>query len=143
MSDTPVAQNGQKTRKLCRHCGIKPVNRPRGTCWGCYYTPGIRDLYPSTSKFARRGVGSKYTGEPDTPTVVEPGSENKIAEMERRAAEGKSLFHPDDPNVLPDYGLEATEFYGVFRARMGRDRFHAPPRGRQESWLENINLRGE
>jgi len=40
----------------CRHCQRAPVSRPRGLCWGCYYTPTIRDLYPSVSKFGRRGV---------------------------------------------------------------------------------------
>lgn len=35
----------------CRHCGKGKVCRPRGLCWRCYYTPGVRDLYPSTSKF--------------------------------------------------------------------------------------------
>ena len=42
----------------CRHCHEGPVNRPRGLCWSCYYRPGVRDLYPSTSKFARRGEGN-------------------------------------------------------------------------------------
>ena len=36
---------------LCRHCNRVPSNRPRGLCWSCYYKPGVRDLYPSTSKF--------------------------------------------------------------------------------------------
>lgn len=41
---------------LCRHCNQgKPV-RPRGLCWRCYYRPGVRDLYPSTSKYAPKGV---------------------------------------------------------------------------------------
>ena len=38
---------------VCRNCNRGPVNRPRGLCWSCYYTPGVRDQYPSTSKFAR------------------------------------------------------------------------------------------
>lgn len=37
------------TRKLCRHCGRKYVNRPRGLCWECYRTPSVLELYPSTS----------------------------------------------------------------------------------------------
>ena len=28
----------------CRHCGKSKVNRPRGLCWTCYYTPGLRML---------------------------------------------------------------------------------------------------
>lgn len=38
--------------KLCRHCNCRKVNRPRGLCWHCYYTPGVRALYPSTNKYA-------------------------------------------------------------------------------------------
>lgn len=34
----------------CRHCHQAPVSRPRGLCWACYYTPGVKSLYPSTSK---------------------------------------------------------------------------------------------
>lgn len=40
--------------RLCRHCGREPANRPRGLGWACFYTPGVRDLYPSTSKYAAR-----------------------------------------------------------------------------------------
>lgn len=39
---------------LCRHCQTKKANRPRGLCWPCYYTPGVKELYPSTSKYGRR-----------------------------------------------------------------------------------------
>jgi len=46
---------------LCRHCqkaNSKPS--PAGLCWSCYYAPGVRDQYPSTSKFRppRRGQTS-------------------------------------------------------------------------------------
>lgn len=41
-----------ETAKACRHCGGDKVNRPRGLCWSCYYTPGVKALYPSTSKHA-------------------------------------------------------------------------------------------
>ena len=39
---------------LCRHCKVKPVRRPRGLCWACYYSPGIRASYPSANKFYSR-----------------------------------------------------------------------------------------
>lgn len=45
--------------KLCRHCKESSANRPKGLCWSCYYTPGVRKLYPSTSKYA---PGSKTHG---------------------------------------------------------------------------------
>lgn len=26
-------------------CFYSPVVRPYGLCWGCYYAPGVRELY--------------------------------------------------------------------------------------------------
>src|SRR5437763_11905471 len=83
---------------LCRHCQKVKSNRPRGLCWSCYYTPGVRDLYPSTSKFARRGV-SDFCGaaEPAAqPTAAPPGSEAKVQVLIERARLGLSLWHPAD-----------------------------------------------
>jgi hypothetical protein len=83
---------------MCRHCEKHPVNRPRGLCWPCYYTPGIREQYPSTSKFARRGagLGCKGTRLPAEPTSATPGSAEKVAVLEQRFARGECLWHPDD-----------------------------------------------
>ena len=74
------------------------MNRPRGLCWSCFYSPGVRELYPPTSKYARRGVGNFAGAAPlaEAPTVATPGSEEKVREMGRRAAAGLSLFHPED-----------------------------------------------
>jgi hypothetical protein len=36
-------------RRLCRHCKRSPDYRPRGLCWACYYSPGVRDQYPPIS----------------------------------------------------------------------------------------------
>jgi hypothetical protein len=83
---------------LCRHCSINRVNRPRGLCWTCYYTPGVRDLYPSTSKFARRGVGN-FCGRgalPHAPTAALPGSPEKVAVLQERARMRQELWHPLD-----------------------------------------------
>jgi hypothetical protein len=83
---------------MCRHCQKVRSNRPRGLCWTCYYTPGVRELYPSTSKFARRGVGN-FCGTaplPEFPTDAAPGSEAKLLILMERAAKRQSLFHPDD-----------------------------------------------
>lgn len=33
--------------EVCRHCHKVKPTRPRGLCWACYYTPGVRDLYPA------------------------------------------------------------------------------------------------
>lgn len=83
---------------LCRHCQKSSVNRPRGLCWSCYYTPGVREKYPSTSKFARRGVAN-FCGQAapaGEPTEARPGSEEKLAVLEERARLKQELWHPHD-----------------------------------------------
>lgn len=87
-------------RAICRHCRANAVNRPRGLCWHCYYTPGVKDLHPSTSKYARRGTPNFCHAARSTfPVAWRPGTSEKVAEMERRAAEGEELFHPLDGRV--------------------------------------------
>ena len=89
-------------RPLCGHCKTRFVNRPRGLCWACYYTPGVKDRFVPTSKYARRGVGN-FNGTaplPAEPTDAEPGSAEKVAVLERRAALGVSLWHPADPRIV-------------------------------------------
>src|ERR1700738_3096062 len=83
---------------LCRHCQRVKSNRPRGLCWSCYYAPGVRDLYPSTSKFARRGVGGGNVQVvlPPTPTWAAPGTPEKVAILEERARQRLALWHPAD-----------------------------------------------
>ena len=83
---------------ICRHCNQVPVNRPRGLCWSCYYAPGVRDLYPSTSKFARRGVANfcGKAAKPAGPTEALPGTPEKVAILEERARLGQELWHPAD-----------------------------------------------
>lgn len=83
---------------LCRHCQRVPSNRPRGLCWTCYYTPGVREQYPSTSRYARRGLDdfSGPSPEPVLPTAAPPGSEEKVRVLMERARRGQSLWHPAD-----------------------------------------------
>ena len=85
---------------LCRNCGKVRSNRPRGLCWSCYYTPGMRDRYPSTSKFARRGV-MDFNGlaRLPEPTCALPGTPEKVAVLEERARRGLSLWHPLDADL--------------------------------------------
>lgn len=88
----------------CRHCRQSAINRPRQLCWSCYYTPGVKELYPSTSKYARRGVGN-FSGEapmPDAPTTAAPGTPEKLAVLEQRAALKQSLFHSHDAGFEGD-----------------------------------------
>lgn len=82
----------------CRHCQMRKPGRPRGLCYTCYYTPGVRALYPSISKFARRGVHDYYGQSilPLFPTPALPGSAEKIAVLQHRASLGVDLWHPDD-----------------------------------------------
>jgi hypothetical protein len=87
---------------ICRHCKKTKANRPRGLCWSCYYKPGVRELYPSTSKFARRGVAN-FNGAapvPEAATEAVPGSEEKILVLMDRAAKKQALWHPDDVSVI-------------------------------------------
>jgi hypothetical protein len=83
---------------MCRHCHRAKANRPRGLCWSCYYRPGLRELFPSTSKFARRGVMDFYghTILAHAPTGALPGTPEKVAILEQRARLGVSLWHPLD-----------------------------------------------
>ena len=84
-------------RRLCRHCLRTKSNRPRGLCWSCYYSPGVRDRYPSTSIYARRGVAD-FNGRASlpTPTDAVPGSAEKVAVLAERARRGQALWHPLD-----------------------------------------------
>jgi hypothetical protein len=58
----------------------------------------VRELYPSTSKFARRGVND-FNGRAALaaePTTAVPGSPEKVAVLEERARLGLALWHPLD-----------------------------------------------
>lgn len=96
---------------MCRHCQKCKANRPRGLCWSCYYKPGLRDQYPSTSKYGRRGVGAYSGGRitmPPAPTSARPGSPEKLAILAERARLRQALWHPDDA-PLHDCPLQPVE----------------------------------
>ena len=80
------------------------ANRPRGLCFRCYYTPGVRDRYPSTSKFGRRGIGNFCGNAPSpfVPTTAAPGSLEKLAVLEMRARLNQALWHPLDARYPGD-----------------------------------------
>ena len=83
--------------RVCSHCQSNKVNRPRGLCWGCYYTPGVKEMYGGTSKFRSVGVGHGNGGYAmPTPTPHRPGTPEKQAVLAERAAAGLRLWHPDD-----------------------------------------------
>ena len=82
---------------LCRHCQKVKSNRPRGLCWSCYYTPGVREQYPSTSKFAQRGIDDFNGRAPlPAPTDALPGTPEKVAVLMQRARLKQALWHPQD-----------------------------------------------
>jgi hypothetical protein len=89
---------------VCRHCGQGRATRPRGLCWTCYYTPGLRDRYPSTSKYGQRGLAdfNGRTAMPAAPTRALPGTPEKIAVLQQRALMRQSLWHPDDAPATCD-----------------------------------------
>lgn len=91
------------TTLKCRHCNRGRVNRPRGLCWGCYYTPGVKDQYPPTGMAARR-LGN-FAGQSlplGTPTTVAPATPEKLAVMEERARLKQCLWHPLDAKFPGD-----------------------------------------
>jgi len=64
----------------------------------------VRDRYPSTSKYARRGVGNfnGRTALPPLPTGAMPGTPEKVAIMAERARNHQSLWHPEEaPTGVP------------------------------------------
>ncbi len=101
---------------VCKHCSKAKVNRPRGLCWSCYYTPGVKDQYPSTSKYARRGVGN-FNGNapiPCEPTIYPPGTPEKMAVLEERAKLKQALWHPLDAQ----YQGDPRPVEAIMKARM-------------------------
>ena len=95
---------------ICRHCQKVKSNRPRGLCWSCYYRPGVRDQYPSTSKYARRGVTdfNGKTAQAALPTSALPGTEEKVAVLAERARLGLSLWHPHDARLCGAVAVAAA-----------------------------------
>lgn len=90
---------------LCAHCGKGRINRPRGLCWNCYYTPGVKELHPSTSKYAKRGIGNGQNFDPPfpaQPTTHAPGTPGKLALLEQRAKDRVAIFHPADARFEGD-----------------------------------------
>lgn len=64
------------TDDRCRHCHLRAAMRyKRRLCFKCYGTPVIRQMYPSTSKYA------PYSAERREPTAAE--IEALVAEQSR------------------------------------------------------------
>ena len=125
----------------CRHCGRSRVNRPRGLCWSCYYTPGVRERYPSTSKFAKRGVGNGngLAPLPSMPTRARPGSPEKVAVLEERARRQQTLWHPLDAPMDAEKSLEESHMshwsYESYKGPKGQNGPKAMTRDQQPRTL--------
>lgn len=83
----------------CRHCNRMPVSRPRGLCWACYYTPGVRERYQSLSKYGCRGYPDRRAGPATSATGAGPGSPGKVDVLCERARAGEDLWHPRDAGL--------------------------------------------
>lgn len=100
----PKRSQYDKVYQICRHCAKANVNRPRGLCWACYYTSGVKEQYPSESKYAKRGVGN-FSGVaplPSFPCFCAPGTPEKLAVLEERAKKKQQVFHPADARFEGD-----------------------------------------
>lgn len=93
--------------EACRHCRIRQVSRARGLCFRCSRDAAIRNLYPTTSKYANKGISAD--GEDDfepqpcpEPTEAIPGTEAKLAVLEARAAARVELWHGGDVRFVFD-----------------------------------------
>lgn len=88
---------------LCLHCGQHPPKTFRGLCWSCSQRPEVRDLFPSSSRFAARRNDNPaldlqcYRPAPCVePTSAPPGSAKKVEALAARLEAGVALFHSED-----------------------------------------------
>jgi hypothetical protein len=93
-------------RRMCRHCANAVVSRPRGLCWACFHTPGVKQHYPPvfrtrTGKVYDMPEVCDFVGDAPLPerTDTLPGTEERLRVFEDRAARRLALFHPDDPAI--------------------------------------------
>jgi hypothetical protein len=86
--------------KWCIHCCKALCSRPRGLCFACYGTPGIRGLYaPRKNQFTDAVPLGDFNGgytPPLLPTPAPPGTAEKIAVLTERAERRERLWHPRD-----------------------------------------------
>lgn len=114
----------------CRRCKVKAVNRPRGLCWTCYYTPGVREACGKLdTPFNNRGygVGLGAAPLPSEPTDHPPGSKEKVEVMIERCKNGLTLWHPKDMGLVKPQGPvplhEASDPYHQRRGGKDEDTF--------------------
>jgi hypothetical protein len=94
---------GDGPKPPCLHCGDTATKqRTRGLCRRCYFDAAVRPLY---EPIRRRVLGEWASTEgdfyggyrlPAEPTRAAPGTAEKIAVLQVRAAAKTSLHHPAD-----------------------------------------------
>lgn len=87
---------GYAVRPVCRHCGLRRSNRPRGLCWSCYCDPAVRRATPSVSAYANRGgdwqESTRERPVAAVPLRCPPGSKGRVAELRGRVERRERLF---------------------------------------------------
>lgn len=88
---------------LCLHCGKRPVSKPRGLCWTCYYGPGVRDQYAAWTppgdadwrdcpgcggKIATADESQSRCSTCDRPVLARPGYFHRIKQYAAAVAAG-------------------------------------------------------
>jgi len=88
--------------KLCRHCNERNGTKGRGLCWKCAKDPEIKALYPSTSKFAVRGIPDGFAARPcpPEPTGIPQGTEDRIKLYRQRLEAGFHWSHEHDTKAI-------------------------------------------
>ncbi len=84
---------------------------------------------------------NKTPSPPDIPTSAQPGSEEKIAVMESRAAKGQQVFHPKDATCSVDFPTNGERSEKSVNAFVRRSRAGKPRRKfTREFKLEAVKL---
>src|SRR5690242_7031685 len=65
---------------------------------------------------------------PDIPTNARPGSEEKIAVMESRAAKGQQIFHPEDATCFVSFSTNGERSEKCVNSFVKRSRLRKPRR---------------
>lgn len=86
-----------KTESIrCIHCHVRTgQRRKKFLCYLCSETASIRSLYGSRVRLGS-GTGNHHRPLPATPTMSQPGSEERIIVLTERAERDELLWHPDD-----------------------------------------------
>lgn len=97
--------------KTCTACGVRTATRARGLCHPCYRDLPVRLATPPLSTNAHAHGEVDFVGQanlPDSPTDAQPGSEDKIQVMIRRAGLRQQLHHPRDAKIMAEAAVPVS-----------------------------------